>query len=1077
MGSSVESSRVAAYPVPPHGRALIALGIFVVTLGAFAAPAAAQYARAEVSGSVTAPDGLALPGVAVEARNEDSGLTRTVPTSASGGYFIRGLVPGVYTLTFSLQNFRTIERLGVGLHVGEQPVVNQTMELAGALATATVEGRVPMVETRSKQVGSVVTLAEVSELPSINRSFVRFATLVPGVAAVPDTRLLISVNGQSVFSNQFSIDGAGNDENFSGSAAGPQVRTRLEAMQEFQIITSQFDAEFGRAQGGIINAVTKSGTNEFHGVGFFYAQDSAWNSTPFFVERAGEDNPEVTFKGLGGTFGVPIVRDQTHFFTSYEYLTPNQVIVRDYSNIGRSEQSFTGSTDIAINNIVLKLDHQLARNHKMSVRWLWEYGRGDNQEVNGQEIETQLRAEEDFDWTLVGSLDTVISDTAFNNLRMSFTREDLHFATRDFFECGATFECMRSFAPMEDRPNIDEGHVDRANHRIDNSLQFDDTLSWYLPDKVGDHDIRMGGHFSSRQVDRDDSRRANGRFQFGNNRPFDIDDPTTYPNRFDILIGSPRGQNPEQDLPPASVVALFFQDDWQPLADLTINLGMRWDWEEVTPGDTDNVAWRLGFAYDPVGDGKTLVRGGWGRFYDRYLFAEWEDPIQLGVFNTTGITRSWTNNVANRGEFVRLFNETGLTTLAQMCDYLRDLMEAPIDVRGFNPQPAVEGAHLGFRDAPYSDQLSIGAERQVLEDVTVGVDFIRTESRNQLIRLEFNPFSRALAATDGRPGSDPGNGRPNISVFQGEMLGFGRITMDAKTGLGAETTYNALQLSVRKRYGPTRIGPLSGRISYTLGDSSGNVDNRALGRASYFQFITQTEWNFDTDALVGESPDPNLDHPQNVDRPNRSSSRRHNFVISGSWTAPGTSWRDNGGLVLSGIVRFLSGDHFTITNNARLDNNNREVAETGTYNPNNPNDISRDDVEFDGTINGAGAVCLVLGYVWGFAFPINKNLWTSSFVLFAGGWSLLLLALFYAVIDVWGYTKWAFFFIVIGMNSILVYMADRFIDIGYTTDFFFEGLLRPLGEPAGLVLWWIGFVLVEWAVLYFLYRKKVFLRV
>ena len=126
---------------------------------------------------------------------------------------------------------------------------------------------------------------------------------------------------------------------------------------------------------------------------------------------------------------------------------------------------------------------------------------------------------------------------------------------------------------------------------------------------------------------------------------------------------------------------------------------------------------------------------------------------------------------------------------------------------------------------------------------------------------------------------------------------------------------------------------------------------------------------------------------------------------------------------------------------------------------------------------GAGVAGLVLGYLWGFAFPINKNLWSSSFVLFAGGWSLLLLALFYLVIDVWGYTRWAFFFVVIGMNSILIYMAGGFIDIAYTTNFFFEGLLSSFGEPAQRVLWWIGFVLVEWAFLYFLYRKKTFLRI
>jgi predicted acyltransferase len=126
---------------------------------------------------------------------------------------------------------------------------------------------------------------------------------------------------------------------------------------------------------------------------------------------------------------------------------------------------------------------------------------------------------------------------------------------------------------------------------------------------------------------------------------------------------------------------------------------------------------------------------------------------------------------------------------------------------------------------------------------------------------------------------------------------------------------------------------------------------------------------------------------------------------------------------------------------------------------------------------GAGLACLALGYVWGFAFPINKNLWSSSFVLFAGGWSLLLLALFYLVIDVWGYTRWAFFFVVIGMNSILIYMAGLVIDFAYTTDFFLKGALLPLDGPGGRLIWWIGFVLIEWAFLYFLYRKRVFLRI
>jgi predicted acyltransferase len=126
---------------------------------------------------------------------------------------------------------------------------------------------------------------------------------------------------------------------------------------------------------------------------------------------------------------------------------------------------------------------------------------------------------------------------------------------------------------------------------------------------------------------------------------------------------------------------------------------------------------------------------------------------------------------------------------------------------------------------------------------------------------------------------------------------------------------------------------------------------------------------------------------------------------------------------------------------------------------------------------GAGIAALAAGALWGLVFPINKNLWTSSFVLYAGGWSLLLLALFYLVIDVWQYTRWTFFFVVIGMNSILIYMAARFISFRYTTDFLFEGLLAPLDDPLRLLLWWTGFVAVKWAFLYFLYRQKVFLRV
>jgi predicted acyltransferase len=124
----------------------------------------------------------------------------------------------------------------------------------------------------------------------------------------------------------------------------------------------------------------------------------------------------------------------------------------------------------------------------------------------------------------------------------------------------------------------------------------------------------------------------------------------------------------------------------------------------------------------------------------------------------------------------------------------------------------------------------------------------------------------------------------------------------------------------------------------------------------------------------------------------------------------------------------------------------------------------------------AGVACLGLAQVWNLNFPINKNLWSSSFVVHCAGWSLLLLALFYLLIDVWQFRRWAFVFVVIGMNSILIYLASQMVDFEYTTHFFFDGILRFTGEFKPL-LWAAAVVAIKWLLLYLLYRKKVFLRV
>ncbi len=967
-------------------RRMITLFMLVVVALVFTTPVEAQFARAAVQGDATDPDGVALPGVAVTLRNDATGATRTVVTSGSGGYVVQGLVPGTYTITFALQGFQTVEQTELVLGVGQSPSVNVMMVLSTLEETITVTALTPMIEVTSKEIGGSLTSSEIEDLPSINRSFILFAALLPGVVARQGTGTLsadvIFVNGQDDNNNQFNIDGAANDDDQNGGNAGGQVRAAFEAMAEFQILTSQFDAEFGRTIGGVINAVTKSGTNEFHGVGFYYAQRSDWNTTPFFTDRARIVQPKVSFNGEGATVGGPIIRDKTHFFVSFEHLAPNRPVVNNFDSIGRSDATFATASENNVWNWVLKLDHQVSDNNKFAARLLWEYQPQANAAC-GVCTENNLTDEEDYDWTFVTSFDSVLSDTMFNNFRWSFTREDLDFSSEAVFSTcdrstpDATFACVAAFGPQLRYDDILDGERGNQSRRRNNSIQFDDTLSWYLPDKKGDHDLRMGMHFSMKQVDRDASGGANGRFRFRRNTEYDFNDTSTYPERFNIFINGARGSVPAHDLPQTYVVGLFFQDDWQPIPNLTVNLGVRWDWETITEGDYNNIAPRLGIAWDPRGDGKTTVRAGYGRFFNRYIFAEWEDPFHDGVFKTEALNVNWNNSRRDQADMILQMGLSGCTDLTCLRNFLRDILIADVAALGFNNAPTVEGSGIGLRDQSYADTLSAGVEHEVMDNLSIGVDIVRTEAKNQTMRAVIN-----LDAPD----------RPQISIFNGVQTDFRDIDIDVNRGFNATTTHTSLLFSLRKRMSNTAIGRLSGRVSYTLADSNGNIRNGAFASEPYFQGFSATGFNFDTGEIIGVALTDEilgLNNPQMVDRP-VDWARTHNFVVSGSWIIPRTSYRENGGIVLSGIFRTLTGERITFVDNsdaAELPNGNNGIAPSGSYSANDPSrgegdpggNISLSSVDFTGKINGAEEpVAVTVDFSLRYRIPVGSRGWYAT---------------------------------------------------------------------------------------------------
>src|SRR5437764_5501452 len=460
------------------------LSFAAAVLAAAATPVFAQQGTGELRGRVLDQQSAVLPGVTVIAKNQETGMYRELASGADGSFFMSALTPGTYEITAQLTGFKKYQRRDIRVEVGKTMSVDVQLQVGGIEQEVTVTGEAPLVDTTSKEIGGTVQTQELNDIPSINRNFTSYLSLLPGVTSNISTDSFgadsIRVNGQDVRNVNYTFDGAGNNDNFNAGNGGSQARVPVEAVQEFQLLTSQFDAEFGSSSGGVVNAVSKQGTNAFHGTGFFFDQNQNLTVRDYFAQQQDLPKPETRQVQWGGNVGGPIIRDKLHFFINLERIDQNRG--RTINIPTRPELNFTDFTHDNVWNWMARVDHQINARHTWAIRWLRESSPQTNQFPSINWTRARSEQEQDVDWTMVGTLNSVMSNTKVNTLKISYTHEDVFFGNTPFFANGGN---QQALAPRLVHANFQDGPSGRADRRMDPAYQADETFAWFVPGAKG----------------------------------------------------------------------------------------------------------------------------------------------------------------------------------------------------------------------------------------------------------------------------------------------------------------------------------------------------------------------------------------------------------------------------------------------------------------------------------------------------------------------------------------------------------------------------------------------------------------
>ena len=620
--------------VVPRNIVLLAMLILFVQRLSFAQE---TINSATLSGLVTDSTGAAVVGASITAVQTDTNVATKTATDGEGRFRFAYLKVGPYAVKVRQQGFADITR-SVTLTVGAAFDLPVSLVIESAKETVTVNGEAAAIETTRTQVAGTVIQNEINNLPLNGRSFLDLTLLVPGVSLTntASTQLFaetsavpgqgISIGSQRNFSNSFIVDGlSANDD-----AAGLVLTTYgLDVVQEFQVVTSGGQAEFGRALGGYINMVTKSGTNDIHGGLYGFFRNQALNAANALTHA----RLPITQAQYGESLGGPIIKNRTFYFANFEQRLLNQagspVITITPANLAAINARLTAvgylgplistgqyPNPVHSTNFLAKMDHRFNEKDQFSARYsLYDVHATNSRGVGGLSAVSAAAGLSDLDQTLAVSNVYMISSRTVNETRGQFTNSNLLAPPNDAIGPAVSISGVASFGRLSGSPT---GRYDRLFEIVDN-----------LSHQKGPHALRVGVDFLYNDLTITFPMSNRGSYSFSSLANFQNGIYSSFTQVFDNPVNHQTNPN----------VGFYAQDEWQVSPRFTLNAGVRYDLEFLKTISTDTtLSPRLGLAWSPFASRRTVVRASFGLFYDRVALRPLANALLSGD-NTTNINQ------------------------------------------------------------------------------------------------------------------------------------------------------------------------------------------------------------------------------------------------------------------------------------------------------------------------------------------------------------------------------------------------------------------------------------------------------